>query len=186
MALTPSKQVCPLCGIDDGVEVLGIRDGRWLFSCYRTVKHETAFQWTSADVAPEEDDAEPGVMESFGLFDDLPKCLKSGGAFVEYGIVEHRYRTLRPAVFSTLLDTYGHRAIEEGRPYTTSSFLASSLRILANRGELELRWGPATGFWAYNGTLSYWALSPATGEAMESWATFALDQGIDPDILGVT
>lgn len=185
MARLPSKQLCPLCGLDDEVKVVGIRDGKWLFVCSRTSKHAQPFEWASSDLAPSEDDAEPGVMEGFGLFHDLPHCLEKGEPFVEYGIVEYRYRALRPKTFAQLLDTYGHRAIEVGRPYTTSSFLASALRILANRGEFELRWGPATGVWSYDGTVSYWALTPASGDSMRSWASYCADEGLDAEKLGL-
>jgi hypothetical protein len=112
-------------------------------------------------------------------------CLEKGEPFAEYGIVEHRYRMMRPDTFAQLLATYGHRAIEIGRLYTTSSFLASALRILANRGELELRWGPATGFWSYDGTVSYWALAPASLQEMLSWASYAATEGIKSDALAL-
>jgi hypothetical protein len=168
------------------VKVVGIRAGKWLFVCTRTSKHAQPYKWTSSDLAPTEDDAEPGVMESLGLFDDLPHCLDKEEAFVEYGIVEYRYRTLRPEPFAQLLNAYGHHAIQVGRPYTTSSFLASALRILADRGELELRWGPATGFWSYNGTVSYWAVSPAGTDKMWSWSSFADAKGVNAEDLVVS
>lgn len=60
-----------------------------------------------------------------------------------------------------------------------------SLRILANRGELELRWGPATGYWSYDGTVSYWALAPARSDILFSWASFADAQEISAEDLGL-
>lgn len=175
----PSKQVCPLCGRDDTVVQLGVKDGKWLYRCSNPKKHPEPLDWASADVAPAEDDREPGVMEEFGLFQDLPHCLNAGEPFVEYGVVEYRYRQLRPDTFSEIVAKYGHRAIEMGRPYTTSGFLASALRILANRGEVELRWGPATGFWTYDGTVGYWALAPASSDALLTWEEFAAREGLD-------
>jgi hypothetical protein len=186
MTTLPSKQVCPLCGTDDRVEVIGMREGKWLFRCAREKKHLVPYSWSSSDLAPDENASEPGVMEEFGLFDDLPHCLEKGAGFVEYGMVEHRFRMLRPDTFATLVKTYGHRAIQAGRPYTTSSFLASALRILANRGELELRWGPATGFWSYDGTVSYWALTPVTRDATYSWSSYCESEGLDAMDLRLT
>jgi hypothetical protein len=176
----PSKQVCPLCGRDDTVVQLGIRNGKWLFRCTNPKKHFDQVDWASVDATPEEDTREPGVMEEFGLFQDLPHCLNDGEPFVEYGIVEHRYRQLRPDTFKDIVAKYGHRAVEVGRPYTTSSFLASALRILADRDEIELRWGPATGFWAYDGTVGYWALAPASSDQLLSWDEFATKANLDP------
>lgn len=175
-----SKQVCPLCGRDDTVVQLGIKDGKWLFRCSNAKKHFTSVDWASADLTPDEDDREPGVMEEFGLFQDLPHCLDAGEAFVEYGVVEYRYRQLRPDTFKDIVSKYGHRAVELGRPYTTSSFLASALRILANRNEVELRWGAATGFWTYDGTVGYWALAPASSDELLTWESFAKNEGLDP------
>ena len=52
-------------------QVVGIREGKWLFVCNRMGKHAQPFEWLSSDLAPSEDDAEPGVMDGYGLFDDL-------------------------------------------------------------------------------------------------------------------
>ena len=112
-------------------------------------------------------------MEEFGLFESLPHCLNAGEAFVEYGVVEYRYRQLKPDMFKDIVTKYGHRAIETGRPYTATTFLASALKLLANRNEVELRWGPATGFWTYDGTVGYWALAPASSYELLTWETFA-------------
>lgn len=177
---TPSKQVCPLCGRDDTVDHHGIKDGKWLFRCSNRRKHPEPLDWASSDVTPDEDDREPGVMEEFGLFQDLPHCLSAGEPFVEYGVVEHRYRQLQPDTFKLIVAKYGHRAIEVGRPYTTSGFMASALRILANRDEVELRWGTATGFWTYDGTVGYWALAPASSNELLTWQAFAKSEGLDP------
>ncbi len=37
-----------------------------------------------------------------------------------------------------------------------SVYLALRLSELAKEGSLELSWGPATGEWAYNETISHW------------------------------
>src|SRR5262249_35994471 len=101
-------------------------------------------------------------------------------------IVEKRFRDLRPDTFQGLLAKYGHRAIQVGRPHTTSTLLASALRLLANRGEVELRWGQATGYWSYDEVISYWALAPAVTEEMWSWTSYCTSEGLDPMDLGIT
>jgi hypothetical protein len=177
----PSKQVCPLCLRDDTVTPLGVKEGRWLFRCSNSRRHpkQPTYEWTSTDAAVLDDDSDPGVMEEFDLFSDLPHCLAAGEPFVEYGIVEFRYKALRPQTYRAIVDRYGHRALEVGRRYTASILLASACRLLASNEELELRWGEATGFWSYNEVVSYWALAPAASEQMLTWADFATSNGLD-------
>jgi hypothetical protein len=37
-----------------------------------------------------------------GLYDDLLLCLVPGDPWVEYGVVEHRYKLLRPEIYEAL------------------------------------------------------------------------------------
>lgn len=177
----PSTQVCPLCSRDDTVEVLGRVEHEWAFRCANLSKH-VLYEWSSPDASVLEEESAPGIMQELELFTDLPHCLVASERFVEYGIVEHRYRTMRPETYAAIVARYGHRATEVGRHYTASSFMASALKLLSNREELELRWGSATGFWRYNEVVSYWALAPARTDKLLSWVDFALAEGIDPDI----
>src|SRR4051812_2907140 len=125
-------------------------------------------------------------MGELGLFDDLPRCLVAGEPFVEYGVIEYRYRVLRARTFADIVSKYSHRALQIGKAYTASNLLASALRQLVNRGELELRFGSPTGFFAsYLEVVSYWALAPAANEGLMTWATFASASGLDSKSLYV-
>jgi hypothetical protein len=52
---------------------------------------------------------------------------------------------------------------------------------MQKEGILDYKYGRATGFWAYNSGLSYWALRPVASEAgMLTFEAFATQQGFDP------
>jgi hypothetical protein len=123
-----------------------------------------------------------GKTAELGLYEDLPRCLVKGEAFVEYGVVEYRYSQLRPDVYQRLLDDYSHTRIERHKPYTASVFIALALGRLADVGDVLYRVGPATGYWAYNEVISYWALPPGPAEGGDplSWETFATEAGLNP------
>jgi hypothetical protein len=65
-----------------------------------------------------------------------------------------------PKDWAFLMDCYGHSAVVAKR-YTVSAFLAATLGNLERAGAVAFHSGPATGRWAYNGTISYWSLPPA-------------------------
>jgi hypothetical protein len=120
--------------------------------------------------------------QSRDQLNDLPQCLVEGESFVEYGVVEYRYSELRPDVYRRLLSDYSHTRIERHKPYTASVFIALALGRLADLGDVLYRVGPATGYWAYNEVISYWALPPGPAEAESSisWAQFCAVNGLDP------
>jgi hypothetical protein len=128
--------------------------------------------------APEGEEGKAGAM---GLPDDLLRCLVPGEPFVEYGIVEHRYSRRRPKEFEQLVKDYSHTRIQRNKPYTASSFIAGTLERMAARGEVLLSWGPASGHWSYNETISYWALPPGPVDlaAKLTYAEFARAEGFD-------
>jgi hypothetical protein len=123
-----------------------------------------------------------GKAADLGLYEDLPLCLIANEPFVEYGIVEHRYSEMRPAVYQRLLDDYSHTRIQRYKPYTASVFIASALRKLTDLGDVLYRVGPATGHWAYNEIISYWALPPGPAEETRilAWKEYAERLGLDP------
>ena len=173
----PPPQVCPLDGYDDDVTVMPNPEGGWLFSCSA---HDEVYSW----VVPEHNASflgRDGITAELGLYDDLPTCVLDNEPWVEYGIVEFRYMHLRPDIyFRELLPRYGHRA-QGPRQFSLSAFVAKALGQLSKEGILALQVGPATGFWVYNGTVSYWAQPPGPNiENRMTWNQYATDEGLDP------
>jgi hypothetical protein len=122
-----------------------------------------------------------GIAADHGVYDDPLACLHAGEPFVEHGIVEHRYKAKAPEVyFDKLLPRWGHVAMGPRR-YSVSAFLASTLGQLQREGLLAWQRESATGFWKYNGQISYWAVPPSPAPtSMLTWEAFATQQGLDP------
>lgn len=174
----PIRQVCPLCSRDDSINIEPIGPGLWRYTCSNTRHPNGVYSWESTATDRVEKPAAEGKAAQLGLYDDLPRCLVPNEPFVEYGIVEYRYSVLRRDVYQQLIRDYSHTRIERNKPYTASVFIASALGWLADHEETLYRVGPATGHWAYNERISYWAL-PAGGSAMLTWEEFARQQGLD-------
>jgi len=119
--------------------------------------------------------------EDLGVPNDLLACLEHGEPFVEYGVVEYRYATTgNPSVYKQLVDDYGHTALGP-KQYTASAFIAATLGRMEKEGTLAYKYDKATGFWSYNGGISYWALRPASSDAPPlTFETFARGAGFDP------
>ncbi len=177
----PPRAVCHLCGNDEEITVTGLAiPGRWLYICSAIGKfHVEPYQWNIPCEQPLA--AGDGITAELGLYDDLPRCVTPGEPWVEYGIVEHRYKRLRPDVYyDELLPRYGHTKIGPKR-FTTSSFIAAALGHLERDGILAWSQTKATGYWAYNGVISSWAVPPEPpADQRLTWVEFAGDQGLDP------
>lgn len=178
----PARQVCPLCARDDLISVDTIGPGLWQYTCTNGRHPDGSSRWQSSVTDRLDEPAAEGKAADLGLYEDLPRCLVPGEAFVEYGIVEHRYRDLRPDVYEQLVRDYSHTRIERNKPYTASVFIASALGWLKDHGEVLHRIGPATGYWSYNGAISHWALPPGPGDSSEmfTWEDFAPKVSLDP------
>lgn len=180
MAAPPSV-VCPLCATQDDLDApTPLPDGAWQFVCHGYHQPSPYRFETSADakVAPYPE----GLATELGLWDDLPKVLSGDEPWVEYGIVEYRYAEAHPVEYGKLVAQYGHTA-SGPKKFTASAFIAKALGRLASEGILSATFRPATGYWKYNGTISYWA-DPASGPTSDSdaitWEHFAETTGFNP------
>lgn len=174
---SPPPQVCPLCGHDDDVNVVPSgSDTEWLFAC---TNHAPPYNWA----VPHEvhHTGREGITAELGLYDDLLLCIEAGDPWVEHGIVEYRYRQLRPAIYvHELVARFGHRA-QGPRHFSASALIAKALGQLRNEGLLAWQYAQATGFWDYNGTISYWATVPPPPEDQRlTWEIFAVANHLDP------
>lgn len=176
----PPRLVCPLCGHDDDVSSLPVgAEGEWAYTCAASSGHIEPYGWKHK--LERHVDGREGITAELGLYDDLASCVKPGEAWVEHGVVEHRYRLLRPDVYlGELLPRYGHVA-QGPKRYTVSALIAKALGQLSREGILAWQYARATGFWYYNGSISYWAVPPAPQlEYRLTWAEFAESEGLDP------
>ena len=175
----PARQVCPLCAIDDEVELTSEGPDMWVFVCHRGHPAQP-YQWTPTahTVAP------PGrtaVGDDLGVYEALLACVQ-GDERVEYGVVEYRYAEQSPADYAKLVEKYGHRSLGE-TVYSASVFLAHALGQLEREGLLEKSWVPGSGYWSYLDRVSAWS-QPGTDAASEvsTWASFAVENDLDPHV----
>jgi hypothetical protein len=184
LPILPPRQVCQICLSDEDYEVTLSGDGtKWIYTCNAPKHGESPYVWSSRVASPDRA-AREGIMSELGLYDDLLACVHDDeGSWAEHGVVEHRYKILRPTVyFGDLIPTYGHTAQKHRSPGRSASLmLAMAMSQLRREGLLEYRTWPPTGFWAKNSTISYWAKPPPPPDSERlTWKAFALDEGLDP------
>ena len=172
----PGRQICPVCGYDDDVEVV-LADEEWVFTCRNTT--HPMFEWRPKATPAGPGTYRSGIGEELGVYDELLGCIDDG--FVEYGVIEHRFSVAAPEVYKELVRRYGHTTRGPSK-YTASAFLGGALGQLWREELVEGRWGPATGYWKYNGQVGCYgpAGTPDDGPIL-SWATFASETlGAEP------
>lgn len=176
------SRTCPRCFTSDEVTQQKSIDGLWTFTCDYRTKHE--------DGVPHvwDDSNEPGssdgdVRQSLSPYlGPLRACLLPDEPYVEYGIVEWRFRSIAPRLFADLVAEHGHTRLNPiPSKKSTSAYLAQALGLLAADGELVRVYGTATGTWSYNGQVTYWAVPPGPPATSRlTWKQFAEQSGIDP------
>ena len=180
-------QVCPVHATEDVKGEWVSSDVGWQFTCAR-VDHTPAgpYVWLSPPPPPQGTELS-GIADELGLGVEIPAVLKQfDGKWVEYGVFEQAYAVSHPKDWDFLIARYGHTSIAAKR-YTVSAFLAATLGNLQRAGVVEFSSGPATGRWAYNGTISWWALPPRPDwESRLSWEDSGLTVEYVPGRTGRT
>lgn len=158
------RQVCPLCADDEFVTSVPLGPGIFDYVCTAThLRTNGAFEWQgTAEAALGSDEAHEGLAVELEMKQQLLACLVAGEPWMEYGVIESRYAESNPADFARLLDVFGHRILGPVRNprFTASAYISMILGQLRGQGDLVSFTAKATGPWAYNGTLQYWAKVP--------------------------
>jgi hypothetical protein len=157
-------QVCPICAIDDYVSFIRTpHDGKAIYMCSREGRHaDSPYLWTVDEGGNERHYPEEGLAPELDLYSDFRRCFEEEGLWLEYGVLEDRFSRINPENFEVLRGIYGSVILDGARKYSMSSYITRHvLAKLEEWGELVYREGPATGEWAYNSRISYWALVPA-------------------------
>lgn len=176
MATRPARQICPVCGLDDDVLLTGV-GVEWIMTCSNP--RHPLYEWRPTEQARGLHTYRSGIGEELGVYDDLLACVTEGLA--EYGVIEHRFAERARDTYDTLVRRYGHTALGPSR-YTASSFLGGALGQLWREDLVTGLWGPATGYWAYNGQVgAYGPAGTPESERILTWALFAEETlGLDP------
>jgi hypothetical protein len=173
--------VCPLCALVEFLEAVNLADGVWRYTCSSPRHYPYVFEATASSRSP----WTSTLVEELGVEDKLLSCLRADGHYEEYGILEYRFQADYPETYASLIRHYGHRALGTGKnPPTTTAILCGVLRTLFDYDDAISIWGPATGYWRYNTTISYGALPQAgvTPDDTLAWDDFAAAKGLDPDV----
>lgn len=177
------SRTCPKCFRADEVTQQRSIDGLWTFTCDDRREHGGGkpFVW---DATNEPGGSDGDVRQSLSPYlAPLRACLTADEPYVEYGIVEWRFRSIAPQLFAQLVAEHGHTRLNPiSSKKSASAYLAQSLGLLAADEQLVRVYGTATGTWSYNGQVTYWAAPPAPPTTSRlSWKQFALENGLDPD-----
>src|SRR5581483_1661255 len=101
------SEICPKCVLDDAIESEFVAPGIRRFVCSNKHGGDGPFVWEGPDLEEIEtrDNSESGgIAASLGVPHDLLRCVYEGEGWVEYGIVEDRFRTLSPDTFDQLVE----------------------------------------------------------------------------------
>ncbi|MDP1792581.1 MAG: hypothetical protein Q8K63_00480 [Acidimicrobiales bacterium] len=191
--MSPQIEMCPRChsALDVTMESHG---GSAVFTCDRHSPPHT-WDYTPPPVPPKKPTYKPGspegILAELGVRDVLQYCVRKGDPWLEFGIVEDRFRLEDPALYKKLIGLFSHsrRSAVRGGPETTkspttlSTVLAGELRRMAKDGLIAQapERDEATGYWHFDGTVSYWGPnpSPESDDAL-TWAEYAAGVGLDP------
>jgi hypothetical protein len=166
----PARQICQVCAHDE-VDVVLV-DDVWLMICEDGC--HPRYEWNPTPEARLTGSYRNGLGQELGVYDALLDCVVDGLA--EYGVVEHRFAERSRSAYDFLVNRYGHTAKPGPSRYTASAFLGGALGQLWREELVDGGWGPATGYWSYNGEVGAYG-PPGTSVESEilSWEDYAVD-----------
>jgi hypothetical protein len=191
----PTIITCSACFRADDVQTPTIDPltGNWDYVCTNPSHGETPHRWVVIPPAPVLYAAShDGYLADLGVYDDLLTCIQSDDGWLEYGVVEDRFRRCAPETYARLVREFSHSARNairggpdvnpDARP-KTSSRLASALSYLAGDGVIAKSFKPATGYWRYNTVISHWGPLPAPSDAdVLTWEEYATANNLESGV----
>ncbi|MGI5128180.1 hypothetical protein ACQEVB_15320 [Pseudonocardia sp. CA-107938] len=113
------------------------------------------------------------------LLEPLLACVKPGEPFVEYGVVEYRFRLARPELFVAHVRERGHVMLgaRRGPGSASTARFAKALARLERSGALVVVKGPGTGAWRHDQSIGYWARPPRPSGPLLTWSMYCATQG---------
>lgn len=191
---------CPRCfSFDDVRPPRRHPDGRVEYTC--TGEHDGAgeHRWSIAPAVVEAPAARTAAARRSGtrtpgasrtgpsaedvaveaLLEPLLACVKPGEPFVEYGVVEYRFRLARPDLFVANVRERGHLMLgaRRGQASASTARFGKALSRLEKAGELVKVKGPGTGAWRHDQSIGYWARPPRPSGPLLTWSMFCATQG---------
>ena len=157
-AAQPIADGAPTCGLDDTLIEFLNEDGEQVLHC-----KDCGYSWTPIrrSTGPSNLSARNGIGEELGVYEALITCVDNSDQWLEYGIIEHRYKLAHPSTCARMVERWGHtkKAITK---YSASSFLGGCLGRLAREGAISARRHRiTTGHWSYLPEVTHTASVPA-------------------------
>jgi hypothetical protein len=177
---------CPRCGNDASTTYTKAPDSGYLYTCYLSYAHdgEGSVTWTANPLkganAPTGWTTE-GVTTN--LVDPLLTIMQAfPPVWLEHGVIEYQLRLDRPDLFGQHVADRGHYLTGATQATASSVRFAAALLRLERLETVAHRMAPATGAWAYNQEVGYWALAPVPNDdAILTWADRCVQLGRSPD-----
>lgn len=179
-----TRPVCPLCARDDEVVEFVDEEHPEAVSLMCEASECASYSWTPrpeptrARTTPQR----TRIGEELDVYADLLTCIESSEQWLEWGVIEHRYRGTNPRAYKAMIDRWGHRAAGGDPKFTVSNFLAGCVGQLGSEGLVTTRRGPTTGYWSYLPAATQATGVPAAPDAEQlTWTAYAAQHGLDPD-----
>lgn len=180
-------RMCPKCFTAEDVSPAG--HGQY---CCENPRHDDgSYTWTPEPQAKPATPGRESTLIELGVYDDLLACIHGDDGWLEWGVVEDRYRNIAPATYNDLVQRYSHsrrNAVRGGPDVKPAHGRLVSNRLSIALGQLHaeglVSWShrQATGYWHYNGKTSFYAPVPAPAEDnVLTWESYATKQGLDPN-----
>jgi hypothetical protein len=191
---------CPRCfSFDDVRPPRRHPDGRTEYTCTGEHDGAGAYTWSTAPAVAEVPAGRTATARKSGprssgaprtganadsaaideLLEPLLACVHPGEPFVEYGVVEYRFRLAHPELFVAHVRERGHMMLGTRRGLASASTtrFAKALARLEKAGELVMVKGPGTGAWRHDQAIGYWARPPRPSGPLLTWSMFCATQG---------
>lgn len=155
-----------------------LAEGSYAFTCELRRGHpgEQPWSWLETPASPEVGGL-TGLAEELDLEQELPAALAAlGDGWFEYGLVERSYADRCPDGFRRMVEQWGHTALDRGRPFTASAYIARTLGQLGRTGVVAYHPGRGTGRWSYNEDISWWStVPPGDWSVRTAWVAMVAD-----------
>jgi hypothetical protein len=154
--------------------------GAWLYECAECPGVDGPLTVEVRDTDQDGDGAaSSGLMADLKVYSTLREALgRRPGRWLEFGVVEHLYAQADPEAYQTLVERYGHGAVEPGER-TASWMLGRGLWVLKRQNEVLVKgMAHGTGRWDYLVPCNAWALPGVSGNStVVTWEAYADQEG---------
>lgn len=179
---------CPKCFSNAATTWIKAPDGfGYVYTCFASYAHDGEGQVSWVANPLKGGDAPTGLTTegiTTNLVDPFLEILRSlPPTWIEYGVIEYQLFLDFPHLFAQHVAERGHVITGQWQATASSVRFPTALQRLERIGAVSHKFAAATGEWAYDQEVSYWALlpEPESGATPLTWAQRAIDLGRTPN-----